>query len=136
MEDLYFISKSTKTIFGLVKLGGKQQMDFLGIDYGHYSNKELAKSWYTETKRKIVGSKHPKLDEALEKLEILYKGMIQGGIKVNCKTFKKWVNVIPFPAGIKLVEAVEVIKKYIEMEAKNEKEIKRAQKEKRVCKTM
>ena len=76
MEDLYFISKSTKTIFGLVKLGGKQQMDFLGIDYGHYSNKELAKSWYTETKRKIVGSKHPKLDEALEKLEILYKGMI------------------------------------------------------------
>ena len=45
---------------------------------------------------------------------------------MNCKSFKKWVNVIPFPAGIKLVEAVEVIKKYIEMEAKNEKEIKRA----------
>ena len=39
---------------------------------------------------------------------------------MNCKTFKKWVNVIPFPAGIKLVEAVEVIKKYIEMEGNNE----------------
>jgi len=76
MQDLYFISESTKTIFGLVKLEGKQQLDFLGIDFEHYSNKKLAKEWYTETKRKIVGSKHPKLDEALEKLEILYKEMI------------------------------------------------------------
>lgn len=76
MEDLYFISESTKTIFGLVKLGGKQQLDFLEVDFEHYSNKKLAEKWYTETKRKIVGSKHPKLDEALEKLEILYKGMI------------------------------------------------------------
>ena len=76
MHDLYFISNEARTIFGLAELGGKQQMDFLGIDYRHYSNKELAKSWYTETKEKIVGSKHPKLDEALEKLKILYKGMI------------------------------------------------------------
>lgn len=76
MGDLYFKNHEARLIFGLAELEGKQQMDFLGIDYGHYSNKELAKSWYTETKRKIVGSKHPKLDEALEKLEILYKGMI------------------------------------------------------------
>ncbi|QYR67012.1 hypothetical protein [Fusobacterium animalis] len=76
MQDLYFISNEARIIFGLAELGGKQQLDFLGVDFGHYSNKELAKSWYTETKRKIVGSKHPKLDEALEKLEILYKGMI------------------------------------------------------------
>lgn len=76
MHDLYFISDEARTIFGLTELGEKQQMDFLGIDYGHYSNKELAKSWYTETKRKIVGSKHPKLDEALENLEKLYRGMI------------------------------------------------------------
>ena len=136
MQDLYFISESTRIIFGLVKLGGKQQLDFLEVDFEHYSNKKLAEKWYTETKRKIVGSKHPKLDEALEKLEILYKGMIQGGIKVNCKTFKKWVNAITFPAEIKLVNAVEIIQKHIEKEAKNEKEIKRAQKEKRVCKTM
>ncbi len=40
---------------------------------------------------------------------------------MHCKIFQKWVNVIPFPAGIKLVDAVEVIKKYIEMEAKNGK---------------
>ena len=40
---------------------------------------------------------------------------------MNCKTFKKWVNVIPFPAGITLVEAVKLIKKYMEMEGKNGK---------------
>ena len=45
---------------------------------------------------------------------------------MNCKTFKKWVNVIAFPAEIKLVDAVEVIQKHIEMEGKNEKKIKRA----------
>jgi putative uncharacterized protein FNV0883 len=76
MQDLYFISEETRIIFGLVKLEGKQQLDFLEVDFEHYSNKKLAEKWYTETKRKIVGSKHPKLDEALEKLEILYKGMI------------------------------------------------------------
>ena len=76
MEDLYFKSETTRIIFGLVELNGKQQMDFLGIDFEHYSNKKLAKEWYTEIKEKIAGSKHPKLDVALEKLEILYKGMI------------------------------------------------------------
>lgn len=75
MQDLYFISESTKTIFGLVKLEGKQQLDFLGIDYEHYSNKKLANEWYTETKEKISGSKHPKLEIALANLEKLYKGM-------------------------------------------------------------
>lgn len=40
---------------------------------------------------------------------------------MNCKTFKKWVNVIAFPAGITLVEAVEIIEKYIEMEGENGK---------------
>lgn len=40
---------------------------------------------------------------------------------MDCKTFKKWVNVIAFPAEIKLVDAVEIIKKYIEMEANNGK---------------
>lgn len=75
MEDLYFISETTKTIFGLVKLEGKQQLDFLGIDYEHYSNKKLANEWYTETKEKISGSKHPKLETALANLEKLYKGM-------------------------------------------------------------
>nr|DAS75337.1 MAG TPA: hypothetical protein [Caudoviricetes sp.] len=40
---------------------------------------------------------------------------------MNCKTFKKWVNVIDFPAGIKLVDAVEIIQKHIEKEANNGK---------------
>ncbi len=76
MEDLYFKNEEARTIFGLAELGGKPQLDFLGVDFEHYSNKKLAKKWYTEIKEKIAGSKHPKLDVALEKLEILYKGMI------------------------------------------------------------
>ena len=76
MEDLYFKNEEVRIIFGLAELRGKPQLDFLGIDFEHYSNKKLAEKWYAETKEKIVGSKHPKLDEALEKLEILYKGMI------------------------------------------------------------
>ena len=46
--------------------------------------------------------------------------------KMNCKVFQKWVNIIVFPEDIKLIDAIEVIQKYIEMEANNEKEIKRA----------
>ena len=75
MQDLYFKNEEARLIFGLAELGGKQQLDFLGINYGHYTNKKLAEKWYTETKRKIVNSKHPKLYLALENLEKLYKGM-------------------------------------------------------------
>ena len=45
---------------------------------------------------------------------------------MHCKIFQKWVNVIVFPEDIKLIDAIKVIQKYIEMEANNEKEIKRA----------
>ena len=38
---------------------------------------------------------------------------------MNCKVFQKWVNVIVFPDDIKLIDAVEVIQKYIEMEDRN-----------------
>ena len=76
MKDLYFKNSEARLIFGLAELGGKQQLDLLGIDLEHYSNKKLAKEWYTETKENLRGSAHPKLDKALEKLEILYKGMI------------------------------------------------------------
>ena len=62
MQDLYFKNEEVRIIFGLAELGGQQQLDFLGIDFEHYSNKELAKS--------------SKLNEALEKLKILYRGMI------------------------------------------------------------
>ena len=40
---------------------------------------------------------------------------------MNCKVFQKWVNVIVFPDDIKLIDAVKVIQKYIEMEAKNDR---------------
>ncbi|MHB9305050.1 hypothetical protein ACW0S0_09260 [Fusobacterium polymorphum] len=76
MQDLYFKNEEARLIFGLAELGGKQQLDLLGIDYGHYTDKKLAKEWYTETKENLKDSTHPKLDKALEKLEILYKGMI------------------------------------------------------------
>ena len=76
MKDLYFISEETRLIFGLAELEGKAQLDLLGIDPSYYLNRQKAKQWYTETKEKIANSKHPKLDKALEKLEILYKGMI------------------------------------------------------------
>lgn len=76
MQDLYFKNKEARLIFGLAELGGKEQLDLLGIDQSYYLNREKAKQWYTETKEKIANSKHPKLDKALEKLEILYKGMI------------------------------------------------------------
>ncbi|PHI13615.1 hypothetical protein LDK30_04725 [Fusobacterium polymorphum] len=75
MQDLYFKNKEAKIIFGLVELGGKQQLDFLGVDFEHYSNKKLAEKWYTETKENLKDSTHPKLDVALANLEKLYKGM-------------------------------------------------------------
>ncbi|BEO91117.1 hypothetical protein FNSP4_09240 [Fusobacterium nucleatum] len=39
---------------------------------------------------------------------------------MHCKQLKKYWNKIPFQSNITLVEAVELIEKYIEMEVKNE----------------
>ena len=75
MKDLYFIDETTKTIFALVELQGKVQMDLLGIQRIHYINSDISKNWYEETKNKIINSKHPKLVEAMRELEKLYKGM-------------------------------------------------------------
>lgn len=77
MEDLYFKNSEARLFFGLAELEGKAQLDLLGIDLEHYSNKKLAKEWYTETKENLRGSTHPKLEIALENLEILYRGMIR-----------------------------------------------------------
>ena len=38
---------------------------------------------------------------------------------MHCKTLQKYWNKIPLPAEITLVEAVEIIEKYIEMEGEN-----------------
>ena len=75
MKDLYFKSEETKLIFGLVELKGKIQLDFLGVDLGHYQDKNTAKSWYEFMKEKIENSEHPMKDVAIENLNKLYKGM-------------------------------------------------------------
>jgi len=75
-EDLYFKNEETKYIFYLVALEGNLQMDFLEIDKGHYENRERAKNWYEEIKKKFENSKHPKLEEAIKNLNKLYKGMV------------------------------------------------------------
>ena len=75
MKDLYFISEEARIIFGLVELEGKIQLAFLGVDLGHYQDKNTAKSWYKFMKEKIENSEHPMKDLAIEKLEKLYKGM-------------------------------------------------------------
>jgi len=75
-QDLYFKNKETEYIFYLVALEGKLRMDFLNIDSEHYGNRERAKNWYEEVKKKIENSKHPKLKEAIKNLDKLYKGMV------------------------------------------------------------
>ena len=40
---------------------------------------------------------------------------------MHCKVFQKWVKVIVFPENIKLIDAIEVIQKYIEIEARNDR---------------
>ena len=70
----YFKDETSKYIFFLVELEGKQQLDFLGINPGNYINKNIAERWYSEIKKKI-DTEHPKSDEAFEALEKLYKRM-------------------------------------------------------------
>ncbi len=74
-DNLYFKNETSKYIFVLVELEGKIQLDFLGVDLSHYSNKEKAKNWYNKIKNIIEKSEHSKVDEAMASLEKLYKGM-------------------------------------------------------------
>ena len=74
-KDLYFKDEEAKYIFYLVEIGGRIQMNLLGIKRIHYINKDIAKSWYEEINNKIKNSKHPKAVEAVKQLENLYKGM-------------------------------------------------------------
>ena len=75
MENLYFISEEAQIIFGLCELNGKAQLDFFGIDYSYYSNKNKAKNWYEKIKTKLENCEHGFKDLAIEKLEKIYKGM-------------------------------------------------------------
>ena len=75
MEDLYFKDETTRLIFILAETYGMIQLDLLGLNQSHFTNKPKGRNWYTETKEKIANSNHPKLYLALENLEKLYKGM-------------------------------------------------------------
>lgn len=75
MEDLYFKNHEAKIIFELIVLGGKPQMDLLGINYSHYSDKKIAEIWYSNIKDVLAVSKHEMRDVALDNLEKLYSGM-------------------------------------------------------------
>ncbi len=75
MEDLYFKNHEARLIFGLVVLSQKMQMDFLGINYNHYSDKKIAEIWYSNIKDVLIDSKHEMRDVALDNLERLYSGM-------------------------------------------------------------
>ena len=75
MEDLYFKSEEARLIFILVETYGIVQLDLLGLNQSYFTNKPKARNWYTETKEKIANSNHPKLNEDMEVLEKLYKGM-------------------------------------------------------------
>ena len=70
-NNLYFKDGTTRIIFALVVLNGKLQLDFLGVDYGHYCDKEA------DFFKDIFFSNSPEnetrenLDEIIEKLEKL-----------------------------------------------------------------
>ncbi|RRD39285.1 hypothetical protein EII29_07715 [Leptotrichia sp. OH3620_COT-345] len=76
MND-YFKDEISKYIFYLVELKGKLQLDFLGVNITHYSNKKVAERWYKEIVKLIHPDKcnHPKATEAMQALEKLYSGM-------------------------------------------------------------
>lgn len=76
MKD-FFINEEAKIIFSLVILNGKQQLDLLGINMVHYTEKSVAKKWYEENKNILKASTHERASEAMEILEKLYKGMIK-----------------------------------------------------------
>ena len=59
----------------IIKESQKMQMDFLGIDYNHYSDKKIAEIWYSNIKDVLIDSKYEMRDVALDNLEKLYKGM-------------------------------------------------------------
>ena len=75
-QDLYFKNEAAKYMFALTEVHGKIQLNLLGIDYNHYRNENLAKNWYQYIKQIIEDSEFTDFAEAMEMLEVLYKGML------------------------------------------------------------
>lgn len=75
-QDLYFKNEASKYMFALTEVGGKIQLNLLGVDYNHYRDENLAKNWYEYVKEVIENSEYIDLAEAMEILGLLYKGML------------------------------------------------------------
>ena len=73
-QDLYFKNEASKYMFALTEVGGKIQLNLLGVDYNHYRDENLAKNWYV--KEVIEDSEYTDLAGAIGVLEVLYEGMI------------------------------------------------------------
>ena len=75
-KDLYFKNEASKYMFALTEVGGKIQLNLLGVDYNHYRDENLAKNWYEYVKEVIEDSEYTDLAGAIGVLEVLYEGMI------------------------------------------------------------
>ena len=75
-QNLYFKNEASKYMFALTEVGGKIQLNLLGVDYNHYRDENLAKNWYEYVKEVIEDSEYIDLAEAMEILGLLYKGML------------------------------------------------------------
>ena len=75
-QNLYFKNEASKYMFALTEVGGKIQLNLLGVDYNHYRDENLAKNWYEYVKQTIENSEYTDLAGAMGILEVLYDGMI------------------------------------------------------------
>ena len=75
-QDLYFKNEASKYMFALTEVGGKIQLNLLGVDYNHYRDENLAKNWYEYVKGVIEDSEYRDLAGAIGVLEVLYEGML------------------------------------------------------------
>ena len=75
-QDLYFKNEALKYMFALTEVGGKIQLNLLGVDYNHYRDENLAKNWYEYVKEVIEDSEYTDLAGAIGVLEVLYEGML------------------------------------------------------------
>ena len=75
-QDLYVKNEASKYMFALTEVGGKIQLNLLGVDYNHYRDENLAKNWYQHIKQIIEDSEYTDLAGAIGVLEVLYEGMI------------------------------------------------------------
>ena len=76
MKRIYFLSTAHMYLFALLETTGKIQLDLLGVNYNHYSDKKLANNWYKNIKNEIINTESVDLDEAIKNLDKLHSGMI------------------------------------------------------------